>query len=44
MTTTATDGKMLFNALYQSAVVSGIAAGNLAYQNGDREQPPHPQS
>ena len=27
MTTPATDGKMLVNALYHSAVVSGIAAG-----------------
>ena len=27
MTTPATDGKMLVNALYHSAVVSGLAAG-----------------
>ena len=27
MTTPATDGKMLFNALYHSTVVPGIAAG-----------------
>ena len=27
MTTSATDGKMLVNALYHSAVVSGLAAG-----------------
>ena len=27
MTTQATDGKMLVNALYHSAVVSGLAAG-----------------
>ena len=27
MTTLATDGKMLVNALYHSAVVSGLAAG-----------------
>ena len=27
MTTPATDGKMLVNALYRSAVVSGLAAG-----------------
>ena len=27
MTTPATDGKMLVNALYHSAVVSGIAMG-----------------
>ena len=27
MTTPATDGKMLVNALYHSAIVSGLAAG-----------------
>ena len=41
MTTPATDGKMIVNALYHSAVVSGLAMGYARIGNmGDGGSPP----
>ena len=42
MTTPATDGKVIVNTLYHSAVVSGLAMGIPCptWQDGDGGQPP----